>query len=115
MAFVSHDATNNTESTIDEASNATDSIVLDIDRKPNDDDDDDDDEFYLYRGPSAPFTLWKFPRNINNNTTTTNEAKPAKNGTRSIDPIILPPVFPFRNQPTTHKKLMRFEKLAISI
>ena len=31
-----------------------------------------------------------------------------------IDPIILPPVFPFCNQPTTHKKLMRFEELAVS-
>ena len=87
-AFVSDDATNDTESTIDDALDATESIVLDdIDKKS--DDDDDDDEFYLNRGPSAPFTLRKFPRDINNNATPTDEAKPAANGTTStIDPII---------------------------
>ena len=99
---------------IDDATDATESIVLDdkIDRKS---DDDDDSEFYLYKGPSAPFALRKFPRDINNNATTADEAKPAANDTTStIDPIILPPVYPFCNQTTTHEKLMQFEELAVS-
>ena len=79
-------ATNDTKSTIDDATAATETIVLDdkIDQKS---DDDDDLEFYLYKGPSAPFTLRKFPRDINNITTTTNETKPAVNSAMSpIDP-----------------------------
>ena len=88
-------ATNDTESTIDDAMDATETFVFDdkIDQKSND---DDDLEFYLYKGPSAPFTLQKFPRDINNNATMANKAKPAVNGaTSTIDPIILPPVTPF--------------------
>ena len=98
------DATNDTESTIDDAMDTKESIVSDdkFDRRPED---DDDSEFYLYKGPSAPFTLRKFPRDINNIATTTNETKPAVNSAMSpTDPIIVPPVFPFRNQPTTHEQ-----------
>ena len=106
-------ATNDTESTID-ATDATETIVLDdkIDWISND---DDDLEFYLYKGPSAPFTLWKFPRNINNNATTANEAKTAVNGAMiTFDPMILPRDNPFCNQLMTHKNLMRFQELAFS-
>ena len=112
-AFISDDTTNDTESTID-ATNVTEPIVLD-DKTVRKSDDDDDLEFYLYKGPSAPFTLRKFPRDINNNATTANEAKPAMNGAMStIDPIILPPIIPFRNQPTTHEQFLRFEELVVS-
>ena len=93
--IAAEDDTNNTESTIDDATDATD-IVLDdnIDRKS---DDDDDSEFYLYKGPSAPFALRKLPRDINSVTTNV-ETKPAvKIAMSPIDPIILPPAFPFCN------------------
>ena len=105
---------NDTESTIDDATAATETIVLDdkIDQKS---DDDDDSEFYLYKGPATPFMLRKFPRDINNSATTTDETKPAVNNAMSpIDPIILPPAFPFRNQPKTHEQFLRFEELADS-
>ena len=71
-------ATNNTESTIDDNTADAETSVLDdsIDRKS---DDEDDSEFYLYKGPSAPFTLRKFPKDINNNAATANDAKPAVN------------------------------------
>ena len=99
------DATNDTESTIDDATDATEIILDDkFDRRPND---DDDSEFYLYKGPSAPFTLRKFPRDINNSATTTAKTKPAVNSAMSpIDPIILPPVLPFCHNPTTREKFL---------
>ena len=88
-------------------------MVLDdnIDRKS----DDDDLEFYLYKGLSAPFALRKFPSDINNSATTTSKTKPAVNSAMSpTDPIILPPAFPFHHQPTTRKRFLQFEKLAVS-
>ena len=59
----------------DDATDATETIVFDDkpDRKSND---DDDSEFYLYKGPSSPFALRKFPKDIYNNNTTANDSQP---------------------------------------
>ena len=77
------DDTNNTKSTIDADTDDT-SI------------DEDDSEFYLYKGPSAPFTRRKFPKYINNNATTPAVANPSVNSAlKPINSIILPPSFLF--------------------
>ena len=119
-AFALDNATNNTESTIgDDTTDATESIVFDeTDKKSND---DDDSEFYLYKGPSALFALWKFPRDISNTTTTADEAKPAKNGnphtencTSKFNGLASPPVNPFRKQLMTWENFMCLEALAVS-
>ena len=76
----------------DDDTDATESIVFDdkpifddkTDKKSND---DDDSEFYLYKGPSAPFMLRKFPRDIYN-TTTADKAKPMDDATTTTNPII---------------------------
>ena len=97
------DATNNTKPTIDADTDDTS-------------DDEDDSEFYLYKGPSAPFTLRKFPKDINNGATTTAVANPSVNSAmRPPNPIILPPVFPFRHNSTTCEQFLHFEKLAVSM
>ena len=105
------DATNDTESTVDDATDATDIVLNDnLDRKS---DDDDDSEFYLYKGPSAPFALQKLLRDINSATTTAK--KPAvKSAMSPIDPIILPPAFPLHHNSTTCKQFLHLEKLAVS-
>ena len=88
--FTSSDAMSNTESTVgDDATDATESIVFD-DKTDRNSNDDDDSEFYLYKGPSAPFMLRKFPRDIYNTTTMADEAKPATDdATSTTDHIIL--------------------------
>ena len=72
----------------DDATDATKTIVFN-DTPDMKSDDDDVSEFYLYKGPSSPFTLWKFPKDIYNNTTTAAKEKASADDPTTITDSII--------------------------